>query len=134
MSPYSSTTLSICCYHAEEPCIKVMAIVFFLPWRQIFRKTNFLVWEMSLLHFFAVTKEIVGGGGTSGILYNLFPKVTITARGRDSYTTCRFHKYGWPNNKLETSIVAMSHNTSSVKGLMLYGRRHCWLTRRSCPW
>jgi hypothetical protein len=28
----------------------------------------------------------------------------------------------------------MSHNTSSVKGLMLYGRRHCWLTWRSCPW
>ena len=57
--------------------MEVVAIVFFFPWGQIIRKTNFLVWEMSLLHCFAVTKEIVGGDGTSGILYNLFPKVTI---------------------------------------------------------
>jgi len=28
----------------------------------------------------------------------------------------------------------MSHNTSSVKGLMLYGRWHCWLMWRSRPW
>ena len=28
----------------------------------------------------------------------------------------------------------MSHNTSSMKGLMLYGRRHYQLTRRSHPW
>ena len=79
MSPYSSTTLSICFCHAEEPCLEVVAIIFFLPWGWIIRKTNFLVWEMSLLHFFVVTKEILGGSGTSGILYNLFPKVTITA-------------------------------------------------------
>ena len=60
---------------------------------------------MSLLH---LTKEIVGGGGTSGIMYNLFPKVTIIARGRDSYIACRFHKYGWPNNTSETSIGEIS--------------------------
>ena len=119
MSSYSSTTLSICCCHAEEPCLEVVATLFFLPWGRIIRKKKFLVLEMSLLHCFAVTKEIVGGSGTSGILYNLFPKVTITARGQDSYIACRFHKYGWPNNTLETSIGAMSHNTSSVKGLML---------------
>ena len=65
--------------------MKVMATVLFLPWG---RKKNSLVWEMSLLHCFAITKEIVGGGGTSGILYNLFPKVKIIARGRDSYKTC----------------------------------------------
>ena len=118
MSPYS-TTLSICCCHAEEPCLEVVAIVFFFPWGRIIRKKNFFVWEMSLLHCFAVTKEIVRGSGTSGILYNLFPKVTITVRGRDSYTACRFHKYGWPNNTSETSIGEMSHNTSSVKGLIL---------------
>ena len=47
-----------------------------------------------LMDFFAVTKEIATGGGTSGILYKLFPNVIITARGQDSYTTCRFHKYG----------------------------------------
>ena len=87
MSPYSSTTLSICRCHAEEPYLEVMATVFFFPWGRIIRKKNFLVWEMSLLHCFAVTKEIVVGGGTSGILYNLFPKVTITAQGQDSYTT-----------------------------------------------
>ena len=79
ISPYSSTNLSICYCHAEEPCLEVVAIVFFFPWGQIIGKMNFLVWEMSLLHCFAVTKEIVAGGGTSGILYNSFPKVTITA-------------------------------------------------------
>ena len=79
ISLYTSTTLSICCFRVEEPWLEVMATVFFLPWGRIIRKTSFLVWEMSLLHFFAVTKEIVGGSGTSGILYNLFPKVTITA-------------------------------------------------------
>ena len=73
MSPYSSTTLSICFCRAEGPCLEVVAIVFFLPWGWIIRKMNFLVWEMSLLHCFAVTKEIAAGGGTSGILYNLFP-------------------------------------------------------------
>ena len=81
VSLYSSTTLSICCFHVEEPCLEVVAIVFFLPWGRIIRKTNFLVWEMSLLHCFAVTIEITVGGGTSGILYKLFPIVTITARG-----------------------------------------------------
>ena len=58
--------------------MEVVATVFFLPWGRIIRKTNFLVWEMSLLHFFTVTKDIAAGGGTYGILYNLFPKVTIT--------------------------------------------------------
>ena len=86
MSPYSSTTLSIRCCCAEEPYLEVVATIFFLPWGRIIRKKNFLVWEMSLLHCFAVTKEIVVGGGTSGILYKLFPKVTITSQGRDSYT------------------------------------------------
>ena len=89
---------------------------------------------MRLLHCFAVTKEMAVGGATSGILYSLFPNVTITTWGRDSYTTCRFHKYGCLNNTSQTSRGAMSHNTSSVKGLMLYGRWHCWLTRRSGPW
>src|SRR3984885_14533215 len=89
---------------------------------------------MILLHCFAVIKEMAAGGATSGIVNNLFPNVIITARGLDSYTACRFHKYGCPNNTSQTSWGAMSHNTSSVKGLMLYGRRHCWLTRRSRPW
>jgi len=74
------------------------------------------------------------GGATSSILYNLFSKITITARGLDSYTSCHFHKYGWPNNKSQTSTGEMSHNTWSVKGLMLYWRWHCWLMERSHPW
>ena len=119
MSPYSSKTLSIYFFRNEDPCLEVVATIFFLPWGWIIRKTNFLVWEMRLLHFFVVTKEIAVGGGTSGILYNLFPKVKIAARGRDSYIACRFHKYGWPNNTSKISIAAMSHNTSSVKGLLL---------------
>jgi hypothetical protein len=119
MSLYSSMNLSICCFHATGPCLEVMAIVFLFPSGWIIRKTNFLVLEMSLLHCFAVTKEMVVGGAISGILYILLPKVIITTRGLDSYTTCRFHKYGWPNNTSETSRGSMSHNTSSVKGLML---------------
>ena len=90
--------------------------------------------EMSLLHCFAVTKEMAVGGATSGILYNLFPKVTITMWGLDSYTTCCFHKYGWHNNTSQILRGVTSHNTSSVKGLMMYRRKHCWLTQRSRPW
>ena len=76
MSSYYSMTLYICCCRVEEPYLEVMATVFFLSWGQIIKKTNFLVLEMSLLHCYAITKEIDGGGGTSGILYNLLPKVT----------------------------------------------------------
>ena len=79
MSLYSPTTLSICCCRAKEPYLEVMATVFFFPWGRNIKKMN-------LLHCFAVTKEIAIGGGTSGILYNLFPKVIITTLGRDSYT------------------------------------------------
>ena len=79
---------------------------------------NFLVWEMSLLPFFAVIKEVVVGGATSGILYNELSKEIMTARGLDSYTTCRLHKYGWPNNTSQTSKGVTSHNTSFMKGLM----------------
>ena len=65
---------------------------------------------------FVIVKEIAGGGTTSGILYKLFPKVIITARGLDSYTTCHLHKYGWPNNTSAMSRGATSQNTSSANG------------------
>ena len=74
---------------------------------------------MILLHCFAVIKEMAVGGATSGILYKLLPKVIITKRGLDSYTSCLFHKYGFPNNTSETSRGETSHDTSSVKSLML---------------
>ena len=80
---------------------------------------NFLVWEMSLLPFLAVIRDVAVGGAISGILYNELLKEIMTARGLDSYTACRLHKYGWPNNTSQTSSGATSHNTSSVKGLML---------------
>ena len=64
---------------------------------------NFLVWEMSLLHFLAMIKEVAVGGATSSILYNELPKEIIIARGLDSYRACRLHKYGWPNNTSQTS-------------------------------
>ena len=126
MSMYSSRKFSICCYHTGEPCLEVVATIFFLPRGWIVMKKKFLVWEIILLYCFAVLKEMVEGGTTFGILYNLFPKVIIKQLGLDSYTTCRFYKYGWPNNTSATSRGATSHNTSSVNGLMLYGRRHCW--------
>jgi len=121
MSSYSSKTLSSYWCHVEGPCLEVVAIVFFFPWGLIIRKTNFPILEMSLLHCFTITREMAVSSATFSIIYNLFPKVTITVRGLDSYTTCCFYKYGWPNNTSQTSRGAMSHNTSSVKGLMLYG-------------
>jgi hypothetical protein len=42
---------------------------------------NFLVCEMTLLHFLAEIKEIAVGGATYGILYNFLPKEIITLRG-----------------------------------------------------
>jgi len=55
---------------------------------------NFLVCGMSLLPFLAVIKDVAVGEATSGILYNELFKEIMTARGLDSYTTCRLHKYG----------------------------------------
>ena len=80
---------------------------------------NFLVSEMSLLHFLAVIKEVAVGGATYNIFYNESPKVIITVRGLDSYTICCLHKYGWPNNTSQISKGVTSHNNSFVKGLML---------------
>ena len=57
----------------------------------------------------------------------------MTLRGLDSYTAWRFHIYGCPKRTSETSSGETSHITSSLKGLMSYGRRHCWLTRMSHP-
>lgn len=37
-----------------------------------------MVYEMILLHFFAVIKEMAVRGATYGILYNLLAKVIIT--------------------------------------------------------
>ena len=80
---------------------------------------NFLVCDMSLLPFLAVIKDVAVGGATSAILYNELFKEIMTARGLDSYTACRLHKYGWPNSTSQTSGGVTSHNTSSVNGLML---------------
>jgi len=96
-----------------------VAMIFPLFWERIRQKINFLVCEMSLLPFLAVIKEVVVGGATPGMLYNELPKEIITAPGLDSYTTCRLHKYGWPNNTSQTSRGVTSHNTLSMKGLML---------------
>lgn len=131
----SFMTVSLYCC-VEEPFTGVMdaATIFPLLWDWTRQKMNFLVWEMSLLHFLAMIKEVVVGGTTSDILYNELPKEIMTARGLDSYTACRLHKYGWPNNTSQTSKGATSHNTSYMKGLMLYGRQHYWWTQRSRPW
>jgi len=134
MSSYSYATLSICSFYAKGPSLEVVVIIFFFLWGHTIRKTNFPVLETSLLHCFAVIKEMVLGGYTSSILYNLVPKETIIAWGLDSYTVSHFRKYGCPSNTSQTSRGNMSHNTSSLKGLMLYGKWHCWLTWRSRPW
>jgi len=116
---YSSMTLSIFCCCVEEPYLEAMGTTLFFPWGRIIRKTNFLVWEMILLHCFAVIKDMVVGGATFSITYNLLAKVIVTKRGLDSYRVCHFHKYGCPNNTWEISRGETSHTTSSMKGLML---------------
>ena len=110
-----------CCCYVEEPFVGVMdvAMIFPLLWERTRKKMNFLFWEVSLLPFLAVIKEVAVGGATSGILYNELLKEIMTARGLDSYTACRFHKYGCPNNTSQTSRGVTSHNISSVNGLML---------------
>ena len=84
---YSSRAFSIYFFHTEEPCIEVMATIFFFPLGKIIRKKKFLVWEMILLHFFAKIKEMKVGSDASSISYNLLPRVIITVRGIESYTT-----------------------------------------------
>ena len=69
----SVMTLSICCYCCvDEPFAGVMDVVTIFPllWERTIYKMNFLVWEMSLLPFLAVIKEVAIGGDTSSILYN----------------------------------------------------------------
>ena len=78
MSLYSAMNLSICFFRAGESCFEAMAIILFFPCGRIVMKINFLVWETILLCYFAVMKEMVGGGTTSGILYNLFPELIKT--------------------------------------------------------
>jgi hypothetical protein len=60
---------------------------FFLLSTQITKKTNFPVYEMTLLHCLAEIKEITVGSATFGILYNCLPKVIIKLWGLDLYTT-----------------------------------------------
>jgi hypothetical protein len=79
---------------------------------------NFAVCEMTLLYCLAEIKEIAVGSDSSGILYNCLPKVIITLQGLDSYTTCRFHKYGCPKRTSQTSRGEISNNTTYLKGLM----------------
>ena len=76
-----------------------------------------LFFEQVWVHF-GIPQSIISYWG------NRFLKVTITTRGLNSYTSCHFHKYGCPNNTSQTSKGSTSHNTSSVKSLMLYGRQH----------
>jgi hypothetical protein len=64
-----------------------VAATFCLLLAQITKNTNFLVYGMTLLHCLSDIKEIAVGSSTSGILYNCPPKVIITLRGLDSYTT-----------------------------------------------
>jgi hypothetical protein len=73
---------------------------------------------MTLLHFLSDIKEIEVDRATSSILYNCLPKVIITLRGIDSFTTCRFQKYGCTKITSQNSRGETSHNTSSLKGLM----------------
>ena len=136
MSLYSSILLSTCFYCKERLCVEVtdVASTFFLLRAQMTQKMNFPLCEMALLHCLVEIKEIVVSGATSGVLYNCLPKVIITLQGLESYTTCFFQKYGCPKRTSQTSRGEISHNTSSLKGLMSQGRRHYQLTQRSLPW
>ena len=78
----SFMTVYICCYCCvKEPFAGVMDVVTIFPllWERTRQKMNFLVWEMSLLPFLAVIKEVEIGGATFGILYNELYKEIMTA-------------------------------------------------------
>ena len=92
---FMTVSLRCCCY-VKEPFAGVIDVVMIFPllWERTRQKMNLLVSEMSLPPFLAVIKEVAVGGATSGILYNELHKEIITARGLDSCTTCRLHKYG----------------------------------------
>jgi hypothetical protein len=121
MSLYSSTILSTCFCCKDRLYVEVTDVVTTLcllrSW--ITKKRNLSICEMTLLHCLANIKEIEVGNTTFGILYNCLPKVIITFQGLDSYRACHFHKYGWPKITSQTSRGQISHNTSSLKGLMV---------------
>ena len=93
------------------------------------KRDNFLLWEPIFLPCDTVTGETI-----FGIRYIYPPKVTMTLRGRDSYTAWRFHIYGCPKRTSQTSSGTTSHSTLSLKGLMQFGRRHCWVMWIPLPW
>lgn len=72
----------------EETCVEAMdvATIFSLIWQLIEKKTNCLVWEMTLLHCLAEIKEMTIGETTFGILYGCLQKVVVTLWGLNSYT------------------------------------------------
>jgi hypothetical protein len=92
-----------------------VATTFCLLRERITKKMDFPVFEMTLLHCLEEINEITVGGATFGILYNCLPKVIITLQGLDSYTTCHFHKYGWPKRTSQNSSGEISHNSLSLK-------------------
>ena len=61
-------------------------MIFPLLWEWIKKKTNFLVWGMTLLHCLVVIKYMAVEGAIYSILYNLVPKEIITKLGLDLYT------------------------------------------------
>lgn len=80
---HSFTIISTYFYCVEEPFLGVIyvATIFPLIFNGIRKKTNFLVWEMILLYCLVEIKEMVVGGATFNILYNVLPKEIITERG-----------------------------------------------------
>lgn len=129
-------TLSTYFYCMGEPFPGAMDVgtIFTFLWERIWKKRNFWVWEMILLHFLTNIKEMMVGRATSGVMYSLFPKVIITMHSLNLYTTWHFHKYGWPYKTSQTSRRVTSHSTSSLKGFMLLWRWYYCLMWRSCPW
>ena len=103
----------------DESAVKTLNALEF-KYNTNMKKKKFPVEEMNFLHFLADIKEITLGGTASGIMYNFLVKVIITLQGLDSYTTWCFHKYGWPKITLKTLRGETSHNTSSLKDMMLY--------------
>jgi len=62
--------------------------IFPLLWEKTRQKMNFLVWEMSLLPFLTVIKEVVVGGATSGIMNSPRPSHALTQTpSNDFYRT-----------------------------------------------
>ena len=80
MSFYDSMILSTYFLCVEGLCLEAVDVdvIFRSPSKQTMNITNFLVWEITFLHYFIVMRDTALVESVSGILYSFFTKVIMT--------------------------------------------------------